>query len=112
METLGTDPDRARKIEVVSYDPAWPQLFAAQEAKGAAPETNLHVFSLGCAEFDRCRLFRDWLRSSAEDVALYARTKQELATRDWTHVQDYANAKHRVISEIGARAEAWHRSSR
>jgi GrpB-like predicted nucleotidyltransferase (UPF0157 family) len=180
METLGTDPDRARKVEVVAYDAAWPHLFAAQEAriraalgaaallvehvgstsvpglrakpvidiqlavsdskdedsyrpgleqagyrlvvrepewfehrlfKGAVPETNLHVFSVGCAELDRCRLFRDWLRISAEDVALYARTKQELATRDWAHVQDYANAKQDVISEILARAEAWQRRS-
>jgi len=180
METLGTDPDRARKIEVVAYDPAWPQLFAAQEAKirsalgaavlivehvgstsvpglhakpvidiqlavrdsaneddyrpaleragyrlivrepewfehrlfkGAAPETNPHVFSSGCAELDRCRLFRDWLRASPEDVALYARTKQELAMRDWAHVQDYANAKQSVIVKILARAEAWRRGS-
>ena len=180
METLGTDPDRARKIEIVAYDPAWPHLFAAQEAriraalgaaalliehvgstsvpglrakpvidvqlavrdsaneddyrpaleqagyrlivrepewfehrlfKGAAPETNLHVYSSGCAELDRCRLFRDWLRVSAEDVALYASTKQELATRGWAHVQDYANAKQDVIDEILARAEAWHRRS-
>lgn len=177
METLGTDPDRARRIEVVAYDPTWPQLYAAQEAKiraalgtaalliehvgstsvpglcakpvidvqlavldsadeddyrpaleqagyrlivrepewfehrlfkGAAPETNLHVYSSGCAELDRCRLFRDWLRVSAEDVALYAGTKEQLATRDWAHVQDYANAKQAVISEILARAEAWH----
>ena len=147
METLGDDPDRARKVEVVPYDAAWPLLFAAEEAKirgalgaaalliehvgstsvpglaakpvidvqlavlasadeaayrsaleragyrliirepewfehrlfkGAAPETNLHVFSAGCPELDRCRLFRDWLRVTPQDVALYARTKQEL----------------------------------
>ena len=180
MEIQGTDPDRAREIEVVAYDPAWPHLFAAQEAriraalgaaallvehvgstsvpglcakavidvqlavrdsanedayrpaleqagyrlivrepewfehrlfKDAAPETNLHVYSSGCAELDRCRLFRDWLRVSAADVALYARTKQELAARGWAHVQDYANAKQDVIGEILARAEAWHRRS-
>src|SRR5262245_38476840 len=33
VETAGNDPDRARKVEVVPYDAAWPQLFAAQEAK-------------------------------------------------------------------------------
>ena len=175
METLGNDPDRARKVEVVPYDAAWPRLFAAEEAKiraalgaaalliehvgstsvpglaakpvidvqlavrdsadeaayrsaleragyrliirepewfehrlfkGAAPETNLHVFSAGCPEFERCRLFRDWLRVTPQDVALYARTKQELATQTWAHVQDYANAKQGVIAEIMARAAA------
>jgi len=175
MATLGSDPDRARKVEVVPYDAAWPRLFAAEEAKirgalgaaalliehvgstavpglaakavidvqlavrdstdeaayrsaleragyrliirepewfehrlfkGAAPETNLHVFSAGCPELDRCRLFRDWLRITPQDVALYARTKQELATQTWAHVQDYANAKQGVIAEIMARAEA------
>ena len=175
MATLGSDPDRARKVEAVPYDAAWPRLFAAEEAKirgalgaaalliehvgstavpglaakavidvqlavrdstdeaayrsaleragyrliirepewfehrlfkGAAPETNLHVFSAGCPELDRCRLFRDWLRSTPQDVALYARTKQELATQTWAHVQDYANAKQGVIAEIMARAEA------
>lgn len=176
METLGDDPDRARKVEVVPYDAAWPRLFDAEEAKiraalgaaallvehvgstsvpglaakpvidiqlavrdsadenayrsaleragyrliirepewfehrlfkGAAPETNLHVFSAGCRELDRCRLFRDWLCVTPQDVALYARTKQQLATQTWAHVQDYADAKQNVIAEIMARAAAW-----
>jgi len=176
METLGNDPDRARKVEVVPYDAAWPRLFAAEETKiraalgaaalliehvgstsvpglaakpvvdvqlavrdsadeaayrsaleragyrliirepewfehrlfkGTAPETNLHVFSAGCPELDRCRLFRDWLRVTPQDVALYARTKQELAAQTWVHVQDYANAKQAVIAEIMAHAAAW-----
>jgi GrpB-like predicted nucleotidyltransferase (UPF0157 family) len=173
VETLGSDPDRARKIEVVPYDAAWPRLFVAEEAKiraalgaaalliehvgstsvpglaakpvidvqlavrdaadedayrsaleragyrllirepewfehrlfkGVTPETNVHVFSAGCAELDRCRSFRDWLRVSPQDVALYARTKQQLALREWAHVQDYADAKQSVIAEIMARA--------
>lgn len=138
MQTLGSDPDRARKIEIVPYDVAWARLFAAQEAKiraalggpaleragyrlvirepewfahrlfkGGAPQTNLHVFSDGCVELDRCRLFRDWLRVSPQDVELYARTKQELAIQTWAHVQDHANAKQGVIAEIMARARAW-----
>jgi GrpB-like predicted nucleotidyltransferase (UPF0157 family) len=176
MQMLGSDPDRARKIEIVPYDVAWPRLFAAEEAKiraalggnalliehvgstsvpglaakpvidiqlavrdsadedayrpaleragyrlvirepewfghrlfkGGAPQTNLHVFSDGCVELDRCRLFRDWLRVSPQDVELYARTKQELAIQTWAHVQDYANAKQGVIAEIMARAGAW-----
>jgi GrpB-like predicted nucleotidyltransferase (UPF0157 family) len=180
VEIVGTDPDRARQIEVVPYDAAWPQMFAAQEAKiraalgsaallvehvgstsvpglpakpvidvqlavrdcadetayraaleqagyrlvvrepewfdhrlfkGADPQTNLHVFSAGCPELDRCRVFRDWLRVSPRDAQLYATTKQELAKREWAHVQDYADAKQGVIAEIMTRAEAWGRES-
>ena len=180
MEILGTDPDRARKVEIVPYDAGWPKLFAGEESKihaalggaalliehigstavpglpakpvidvqlavsdcadegaycaaleqagyrlvvrepewfehrlfkGADPETNLHVFSAGCPEMDRCRLFRDWLRVSPQDLQLYARTKQDLATRGWAHVQNYADAKQGVIAEIMARAAAWDRES-
>jgi GrpB-like predicted nucleotidyltransferase (UPF0157 family) len=174
--TPANDPDRARKVEVVDYDPEWPRLFEQESAriraavgnaavgvehvgstsvpglaakpvidihltvvdsadeaaylpqleaagyrllvrepgwfehrmfKGREPEVNLHVFSSGCSELDRMRLFRDWLRRSPEDVALYAATKRALAEREWPQVQDYADAKTAVVSEIMARAQAW-----
>lgn len=35
---------------------------------------------------------------------LYARTKRELATRDWKYMQQYADAKTAVVREIMARA--------
>jgi GrpB-like predicted nucleotidyltransferase (UPF0157 family) len=168
--------DRFRLVRLVPYDPAWPRLFAAQQArirdalgpralavehvgstavpglaakpvidihltvrasaaeseycpqleragyrltirepewfehrmfKGAAPEVNLHVFSPGCPELERCLLFRDWLRTSDGDRALYARVKEALAARAWERVQDYADAKTDVIAEIMARARQW-----
>jgi GrpB-like predicted nucleotidyltransferase (UPF0157 family) len=49
-------------------------------------------------------LFRDWLRSTAADCELYARTKRELAGRDWKYTQNYADAKSAVIAEIMERA--------
>ena len=51
-------------------------------------------------------VFRDWLRTNAADRELYARTKRELATRDWKYMQQYADAKTAVVKEIMARAEA------
>jgi GrpB-like predicted nucleotidyltransferase (UPF0157 family) len=71
---------------------------------GPDTEINLHVFSSGCPEIDRMLMFRDWLRRSAADRELYARTKLALAQREWNHVQDYADAKTAVIEEIIARA--------
>jgi GrpB-like predicted nucleotidyltransferase (UPF0157 family) len=74
--------------------------------KGPGTDLNLHVFSIGCPEIERVLAFRDWLRRDAVDRELYARTKQELARRDWAYVQDYADAKTAVIQDIIARALA------
>jgi GrpB-like predicted nucleotidyltransferase (UPF0157 family) len=62
------------------------------------------VFSAGCAETERMVRFRDWLRSSEGDRELYARTKRELASREWRYMQQYADAKTEVVSAIMARA--------
>jgi GrpB-like predicted nucleotidyltransferase (UPF0157 family) len=67
---------------------------------------NLHVFSAGCPETERMVRFRDWLVCHPSDRELYARTKHELAAREWSYVQQYADAKSGVIRAILARAEA------
>lgn len=72
--------------------------------KGPDTDINLHVHSAGCREIERVLLFRDWLRSNGADRELYARTKIELAQRDWKYVQNYADAKSALIEEILARA--------
>src|ERR1039458_8835460 len=72
--------------------------------KGPDTDVNLHVFSMGCPEIERILLFREWLRTHPADADLYARTKVELARREWTSVDDYANAKTATIAEILARA--------
>lgn len=65
---------------------------------------NLHVFSAGCEEIAQMLLFRDWLRSHADDRALYEATKRDLAARTWKYTQNYADAKSAVVQEILARA--------
>ena len=72
--------------------------------KGPDTNVNLHVFSDGCPEIDRMLRFRDWLRTDQADRELYERTKRKLAAREWTYVQDYADAKTLVVEEIIARA--------
>jgi GrpB-like predicted nucleotidyltransferase (UPF0157 family) len=62
------------------------------------------VFSSGCPEIDLILAFRDWLRTNAADRDLYARSKLALAQKEWTRVQDYAEAKTTVIEEILGRA--------
>lgn len=72
--------------------------------KGPDTNVNLHVFGRGCAQVRRHLLFRDWLRADDGDRELYARTKRELAAREWERVQDYARAKSAVVLEILSRA--------
>jgi GrpB-like predicted nucleotidyltransferase (UPF0157 family) len=70
------------------------------------PDVQVHVFSVGSCEVERMALFRDRLRTSPEDRALYLRTKCELAAKRWAYVQDYADAKSSVVEAILARAQA------
>ena len=82
-------------------EPEWHQhrLFREQ-----APRVNLHVFGPGCEEVRRMLAFRDHLRREDADRALYESTKRELAARRWNLVQDYADAKSDVVSDILGRA--------
>jgi len=72
--------------------------------KGPDTDVNLHTFSAQCPEVDRMLMFRDWLRVNPADRELYARTKSALAQKEWTFVQQYADAKSAVIDDIMTRA--------
>jgi GrpB-like predicted nucleotidyltransferase (UPF0157 family) len=72
--------------------------------KGPDTNVNIHVFSSGSAEVERNLAFRDRLRANATDREIYARTKRELAAKDWKFVQNYADAKSEVVEAILARA--------
>jgi GrpB-like predicted nucleotidyltransferase (UPF0157 family) len=72
--------------------------------KERSPRVNLHVFGPGCEEVWRMLAFRDHLRSVETDRELYERTKRDLATREWGRVQDYADAKTAVVTDIMTRA--------
>ena len=74
-------------------------------------DVHVHVFSTGSPEIERYLLLREHLRENEEDRELYARTKRELASREWPSMQHYAEAKTGVIEGIIARAAA-RRSSR
>jgi GrpB-like predicted nucleotidyltransferase (UPF0157 family) len=71
------------------------------------PSCNLHVFPPECAEAERHRIFRDWLRAHPEDRMLYAETKLAAAAETTSaggHVMDYNARKQTVLREIYARA--------
>jgi len=72
--------------------------------KGPDTNINLHVFSNGVGEVDRMIAFRDHLRMDHVDRALYEGVKRELADREWRYVQNYADAKSKVVADIMQRA--------
>jgi GrpB-like predicted nucleotidyltransferase (UPF0157 family) len=96
----------ARDLEAAGYplsirEPDW---FEHRQFKGPDTNVNLHVFSAGCDEVERMLRFRDHLRTHADDRGRYAQAKRELAARDWTYVQQYADAKTEIVREILGRA--------
>ncbi len=97
----------ARELESAGYllrvrEPSW---YEHRLFQSTHPDVNLHVFTLGSAEIARMLAFRDWLRTNAGDRERYASTKKNLARQPWKYMQDYADAKSGVISDIMARAE-------
>jgi GrpB-like predicted nucleotidyltransferase (UPF0157 family) len=102
------EPSYAPQLESAGYvlrirEPDW---YEHRVFKGPDTDVNLHVFSDGCAEVQRMRLFRDTLRSDDGERLRYQRAKRELAARTWDYVQNYADAKSEVVEAIIARAEA------
>lgn len=71
-----------------------------------AHDVHVHLWIAGSDHERRHLVFRDWLRRSPGDRALYAETKHALAGA-WDDMNDYAHAKGEVIAQITERAEAW-----
>jgi GrpB-like predicted nucleotidyltransferase (UPF0157 family) len=94
---------------LVHREPNW---FEHRMLRGRDPRVNLHVFSQGCPEVDRCCLFRDWLCVCPEDRALYAAAKRKLARHAWQDVNDYAIAKRHIVETIMKRALIGHTNER
>ena len=69
-----------------------------------ARDVHVHIFERGDPAVDEYLLFRDRLRSDADDRALYESTKRALLGRRWDDTNDYAEAKTDVILAIKARA--------
>ncbi len=70
-------------------------------------DVHVHIWTDDDPAVEEYVLFRDRLRSRAEDRETYAATKRRLAARDWPTVNHYATAKTEVIRRIltGARGE-------
>jgi GrpB-like predicted nucleotidyltransferase (UPF0157 family) len=93
-------------LEAIGYElrvrePDW---YEHRLLRGFDPPVNLHVFPPNCEEVPRMLAFRDHLCTNEADRELYARTKRELAAKEWKYVQNYADAKSEVVQDILSRA--------
>jgi GrpB-like predicted nucleotidyltransferase (UPF0157 family) len=67
-------------------------------------DVHVHILERGDQAVDEYLLFRDHLRTNADDRALYESTKQALIAQEFDDMNAYAEAKTEVISAINARA--------
>ncbi len=93
---------------LVISEPDW---YEHRVLKSPNINLNLHVFSEGCSEIGRMRLFRDYLTVNPGARQRYAAVKRELAERTWERIQDYSDAKTGIVTEILVEAQAWHRET-
>jgi len=108
--TLAAEPFYVSRLESVGFqfllrEPTWHEhrFFYAWEPMLC----NLHVWGPKCAEVERHRIFRDWLREHKDDRELYAKTKRECAILSREMGEDmmaYTARKEAVIQEILTKA--------
>jgi GrpB-like predicted nucleotidyltransferase (UPF0157 family) len=70
-------------------------------------DAHLHVYEPSSRAVADYLDLRDWLRECQADRTLYAATKRDLAQRDWSDMNHYADAKTHVVLDILARAKVW-----
>jgi GrpB-like predicted nucleotidyltransferase (UPF0157 family) len=63
-------------------------------------DVHIHIYSAGCPEIQRTLAFRDRLRRDIDDRRRYEQTKRELAAKEWSDMNAYAEAKTEVIESI------------
>ncbi|MDT4898523.1 MAG: hypothetical protein QOH25_3600 [Acidobacteriota bacterium] len=69
-------------------------------------DVHIHIYSADCPEIQRNLAFRERLRRSNEDCRRYEQTKRELAAKEWSDMNAYAQAKTAVIESIIAASQA------
>jgi len=72
-----------------------------------ARNVHLHVYEAIRPEVRDHLDLRDRLRVDVDDRARFAAEKRHLAQRQWRDMNDYADAKTEVITDILIRARAW-----
>ena len=77
-----------------------PNFFEHRMLRTSARDVHVHVYSPGTPEICRNLIFRDRLRTNAEDRKRYEDVKRRLAAQTWPDMNAYAEAKTDVIESI------------
>ena len=72
---------------------------------GGVRTHQIHMVEIGGEFWERHILFRDYLRQNPAVAGQYASLKKELAGREWTDVNEYADAKTQFIKLIEDKAK-------
>jgi GrpB-like predicted nucleotidyltransferase (UPF0157 family) len=101
------DPDDevaiARALERAGYEPRVREP-GHRMLRTPERDVHVHIWASEDPEADRYLRFRDRLRASEPDRQAYEQLKRELATREWSDMNEYAAAKGSLIEAILARA--------
>lgn len=108
VEDSSDEPSYVPALETAGYNlrVREPDFYEHRMLRTPDKDVHVHVFPPDSPEIERYLLLRDHLRHNAEERELYARTKRDLARRDWASMQHYAEAKTDVVEGIIARAAA------
>jgi GrpB-like predicted nucleotidyltransferase (UPF0157 family) len=71
---------------------------------GGCRTHHIHMVQINTEFWIRHLAFRDYLRANAEEKIKYYNLKKELAKKDWTDVNEYADAKSEFIKSIEKKA--------
>jgi GrpB-like predicted nucleotidyltransferase (UPF0157 family) len=82
------------------YEDVMPYRRYFQRNTGKVRTHHIHMVVHGGTFWRRHTMFRDYLRAHPEAVAGYAALKRSLAEREWSHMNEYANAKTDFIREV------------
>ena len=85
---------------IKKYEDVMPfRRFFTKELKGIRTH-QIHMVEIGSEFWERHILFRDYLRENPVVASEYAALKKELAEREWTDVNEYADAKTEFIRKM------------
>jgi GrpB-like predicted nucleotidyltransferase (UPF0157 family) len=81
--------------------------YVTEDAPDGHRLVSIHIFQVGHPQIEEYRVFRDYLKTHAEDRDLYISTKRELYSKFVNDFGSYDSGKEEVIAEIKKRAKEW-----
>jgi GrpB-like predicted nucleotidyltransferase (UPF0157 family) len=97
---------KAETESVVRQSGEWMGWTDDQSRIRVAHNHRVIIYSVGCEEIERVLTFRDRLRRNSDDRSRYEQAKRELAAKEWSDMNAYADAKTEVIKSIIAASQA------